>query len=114
LVVNGTVGLAGSNLLAALTYLPGSSLSDVYWIVVNDGVDAVTGNFAAFPEGSLVNLGSVNNVAYTAQISYVGNFEAGLIDGSGNDVVLYNIVPAPGAIALLGLGGLLAARRRRR
>lgn len=35
-------------------------------------------------------------------------------DGDYNDAVIeISVVPAPGAIALLGLGGLLAARRRR-
>jgi hypothetical protein len=40
-----------------------------------------------------------------------GTFEAGIGNGPGN--VTLGIVPAPSSLALLGLGGLLAARRRR-
>jgi uncharacterized protein (TIGR03382 family) len=32
---------------------------------------------------------------------------------SGSVTVIYNFIPAPGAVALFGLGGLAAARRRR-
>ncbi|MBY0260925.1 MAG: hypothetical protein K2Q20_01175, partial [Phycisphaerales bacterium] len=122
MVVNGTVTLAttgaGVSLNAALSYLPAASLSDIYWILLNDSTDAVVGTFAGAPEGSLVSIGSFAGVPYTAQISYTGNYDSlnptVLGIGTGNDVVLYNIVPAPGAAGLLGMAGLLAARRRRR
>ena len=122
MVVNGTVTLAstgaGVTLSAGLSYLPAPTLSDVYWILLNDGTDAIIGTFAGALEGAIVSLGSFNSVAYTAQISYVGNYDSlnptVLGIGTGNDVVLYNIVPAPGAAGLLGIAGLLAARRRRR
>jgi uncharacterized protein (TIGR03382 family) len=32
---------------------------------------------------------------------------------SGSVTVIYNFIPAPGAAALFGLGGIAAARRRR-
>lgn len=122
MVINGTVTLAstgaGVTLSAGLSYLPAPTLSDVYWILLNDGTDAIIGTFAGALEGAIVSLGSFNSVAYTAQISYVGNYDSlnptVLGIGTGNDVVLYNIVPAPGAAGLLGIAGLLAARRRRR
>lgn len=48
-----------------------------------------------------------NNTVYTV-------FATGLLaDGSLNAVATVDAVPAPGALALLGLGGLAAARRRR-
>ncbi len=34
-------------------------------------------------------------------------------DASANVMITYEFVPAPGAVALLGLGGLMAGRRRR-
>lgn len=122
MVVNGTVTLAttgaGVSLNAALSYLPAPTLSDIYWILVNDSADAIVGTFTGAPEGSLVSLGSFAGVPYTAQISYTGNYDSlnptVLGIGTGNDVVLYNIVPAPGTAGLLGMAGLLAARRRRR
>lgn len=112
LVVNGTVGLAGANLITTLGYAPANS--DLFWIIVNDLTDAVAGTFAGLTEGAIVALGDFGGDPYTAQISYIANFGTGLVDGTGNDVVLYNIIPAPGAAMLLGMGGLLAARRRRR
>ncbi len=33
--------------------------------------------------------------------------------GGGSASITYNVIPAPGAAALFGLGGLAAARRRR-
>ncbi|MAY74029.1 MAG: hypothetical protein CMJ31_04745 [Phycisphaerae bacterium] len=42
-----------------------------------------------------------------------GNIGANFFQLGDNDYVLVNSVPAPGALALLGLGGLTATRRRR-
>lgn len=122
MVVNGTVTLAttgaGVSLNAALAYLPAPTLADIYWVLLNDSTDAIVGNFAGATEGSIVSIGTFGGVPYTAQISYTGNYDSlnptVLGIGTGNDVVLYNIVPAPGAAGLLGMAGLLAARRRRR
>jgi autotransporter-associated beta strand protein len=106
-----TIG-AGVALSTSLGYTP--TLGDVYWIAVDSGTGSVTGTFAGLLEGDTVTLGTFAGDTWTAQISYAGNFDTGLIDGSGNDIVLYNVVPAPGAVGLLGMAGLLAARRRRR
>ncbi|MBX3386903.1 MAG: choice-of-anchor E domain-containing protein [Phycisphaeraceae bacterium] len=35
------------------------------------------------------------------------------LNGQGNVMVIYEFIPAPGAMMLLGLGGLVAVRRRR-
>ncbi len=67
---------------------------------------------------------------YTSKLNYVernfssGNFEGRIVevnlDGTGRNVLLDNVdvtalyaVPAPATLALVGLGGLAAARRRR-
>lgn len=111
LVVNGSVSLSGAILSAVMNYH--ASTSDVFWLVLNDGGDAVTGTFAGLAEGATVNLGVYGTEVFTAQISYTGNFATGMVDGSGNDIVLYNVVPAPGAAGLLMLAGCVGTRRRR-
>jgi MYXO-CTERM domain-containing protein len=69
--------------------------------IINIGTVRI-GEFDGLGEGSLVKrFGDVG-----LYLSYAG--------GDGNDVVLTAAsVPAPGAAALFGMGGLLAARRRR-
>jgi autotransporter-associated beta strand protein len=115
MVVGGTVSLnggtgAGATLAPSLGYFP--SFFDVFFVLTNDGTDAITGTFNGLPEGSTVSLGTWAGTPVTATISYLGNSDTGATFG-GNDVVLYNIVPAPGTAALIGLSGLLATRRRR-
>lgn len=41
------------------------------------------------------------------------SFAGSPVTASGNVMVIYDIIPAPASATLLGLGGLLAARRRR-
>ncbi len=109
--VTGTVTLGGSTLLLSSlpNYFSSFSNSDLLFIIKNDGTDAIVGAFDGLPtSGSTVAWDTV----WSAQISYVGNSATGAISG-GNDVVLYNIIPAPGAASLLAIGGLLAIRRRR-
>jgi hypothetical protein len=93
-----------------LNLLPGftAPIGTVFPLILNDGVDPVTGNFAGRLEGSTINIG---NNAFT--ITYVANLDAGAI---GNDVALTYTVPEPGAIAMLlgGFGVLLGAQRVRR
>jgi autotransporter-associated beta strand protein len=115
-----------ANLSLSLGYAPAAT--DVFWIITNSNkyqdnltADAThfrnitTGTFAGLPEGSVVELGTFGDNTYFGTISYKGDFDSNNpMAGTGNDVVIYNIVPAPGSIALLGIGGLLAARRKRR
>ncbi len=51
---------------------------------------------------------TVNNIGDASAIGEIGGFGLG-----GDWIIRANAVPAPGALALLGLGGLVAARRRR-
>ena len=75
LFVRGTVDVAGSNLRVSFgTFTP--ALGNEFVLIANDGSDAVIGEFAGLPEGSLVAIPGGTAVT----ISYVG--------GDGNDVVL--------------------------
>lgn len=107
--VTGTVSLGSATLdLDSLTnYFP--AITDLLFIIANDGADAVTGTFAGLSEGAVVTW----DTYWSANISYLGDTTTGTI-GNGNDVVLYNVVPAPGAGVLFGLAGVFASRRRRR
>jgi autotransporter-associated beta strand protein len=121
-------GSVQANLVTSLNYAP--STSDVFWLIVNTNnymaglspaiQNATTGAFAGMADGSTITLGTYGGVTYTGTISYHGDFDSNnwlapaTGPGAGNDVVIYNIVPAPGSIALLGIGGLLATRRKRR
>jgi hypothetical protein len=117
------LGIAGTttpaNLALSLGYAP--SASDVFWLINSTNTlgtaNTTTGAFAGLPQGATVTLGIFGGDTYTGTISYSGNFDTGAFFGSGagfNDVVIYNVVPAPGSIALLALGGMLAMRRKRR
>jgi autotransporter-associated beta strand protein len=116
-----------ANLQLSLGYAP--SATDVFWLITNSNkyqdnltADAThfknvtLGHFAGMTEGSVIPLGlPIGGVQYYGTISYKGDFDTNSPGaGTGNDVVIYNIVPAPGSMALLGIGGLLAARRKRR
>ncbi|MEZ6095771.1 MAG: autotransporter-associated beta strand repeat-containing protein [Pirellulaceae bacterium] len=110
-VVNGLVNITDSTLNLVAGYDP--LLSHNYFLLVNDGVDAITGTFAGLAEGSTVNF-DFNGNSYSRILTYTANFEGGSFTG-GNDIALFNAVPEPGHVVfgLLGLG-LLASRRRSR
>lgn len=74
LTVTGTVALAGTPALGlAGGYVPQGG--DVFTLIDNDGVDAITGTLAGLPEGATLTFNGV-----LLQISYLG--------GDGNDLVL--------------------------
>lgn len=121
LVVNGTVTNAGNINVAfdswAAPYVPYTGndadpyLNDTWFILSNDGTDA-TAAFANAAEGATISVGTVGGIAHTAQITYFADLATGSLTG-GNDVALYNLIPTPSATALIGLGTILAGRRRR-
>jgi fibronectin-binding autotransporter adhesin len=86
-----TLGAGVANLSLSLGFAPANGSK--FWLVNNTSVLAgsTTGNFAGLPEGAALTLGTFGGHTYTAQISYAGNFATGLADGSGNDIVLYNV-----------------------
>jgi autotransporter-associated beta strand protein len=103
--VSGSVSLAG--LLDVTTaYTPANN--SLFFILANDGADAITGTFSNAPvDGGIYSFGPQD-----FQISYFGNSAANTFTG-GNDVVLM-AVPEPDVVMLLGGFGLLALLRRRR
>ena len=112
--VTGTVSL----LNLSLTTLPnlvlniGGSLSvgDKFFVVVNDGVDPVTG---AFSSGATITSGN-----YVFLIDYVADSVSGNLAG-GNDILLeVTAVPEPGtwvaaALAAAVIGYWLSVNRKR-
>ena len=82
-MVTGTVNI---NSAATLTGVVTGNLvnGQKYFIVVNDGTDAVVGNFSGLTQGAL--FGTFGGIAL--KISYIGDSASGTITG-GNDIVLY-------------------------
>jgi autotransporter-associated beta strand protein len=117
--VTGTVSLTGTTTtpshstlsLSLGTYVP--SNGSLFFLVVNDGTDAVNGTFANLPtDGSTFSLGGQQ-----WQISYAANYTGNSLTNSfsgGNDIALM-AVPEPGvAMALIGGATMLLGLRRRR
>ena len=102
--VNGDA--SGANLLASLGYVP--TLGDALVLINNDDLDSVSGTFANLAQGSTIDLvSSADSQTYRFAIDYDG--------GTGNDVVLTNVVvPEPASVAALGVAGLALFSRRRR
>ncbi len=103
-VSTGSVDLAGANLniSTGIGFLP----NDLFFIIVNDGADIVTGTFGNIPAPGIPFV--VNGLNF--EISYDADSAAGTFHG-GNDVAL--LVPEPGSAALF-LGGLAMVASRRR
>lgn len=101
--VTGTVALAGT-LDLSLGYAPVENT--MFFIINNDGTDAVTGTFSGLADNDWFQDGS-----QWFKIGYSGDAGTNSFTG-GNDVVLM-AVPEPGA-TLLGSLGVLALLRRRR
>lgn len=107
LSVTGTVSLAGDAQITLFNgYTP--SIGDTFYIILNDGSDAISGTFSNDVGGFITSGG----------IQYKVNYQANG-DGGSNDVSLTvstaSVVPEPSAVAsLMGGLGLLANFRRRR
>jgi fibronectin-binding autotransporter adhesin len=103
--VTGSVTLGG-DLQIALGFTPAPL--DNFFLINNDGADAITGLLGGHAQGDQFSLGG-----YIWKISYVGDFGTNSFTG-GNDLVIQG-VPEPGTSVLLGLAlglGVFGMRRR--
>jgi autotransporter-associated beta strand protein len=82
LTVTGLVTLGDAMLVGEVGYAPASN--DTFFILVNEGTDAIVGTFEGVAQG-----GSVEIDGHTFSVSYEGDSATGALTG-GNDVVLYN------------------------
>jgi autotransporter-associated beta strand protein len=106
LVSTGAVTLDGGELVLTIGF-SGVLPTDRFFILTNDGTDAITGTFNGLPDKSLLTL---NGQGF--QISYNADVTSGSFTG-GNDVALFAI-PEPGTVGLLLVGTTLLIRRRQR
>lgn len=82
--------------------------------VVDPGIDNVTGNWKPFGAAGISALSAFDGM------DAAGNWSIFITDNAGGDTgtvetisLEFTAVPAPASLALLGLGGLAATRRRR-
>lgn len=104
-------GLSGIDFSNVQTAITAVGLVDNYNFVLGadgDQNDINLGSFGAdFLTGGLFTLSATSDDGVA---SWVGS---GPINGSPAPSISFTIVPAPAGVAVLGLGGLVAARRRR-
>ena len=105
----------GSTLTLSGSYLTTPSVTnDLFFILLNDGSDAISGTFSGLSEGSHVYAPNGQDfiISYRADIAATNAANFG--SAQGNDIALM-AVPEPGVTATLlgGLAMLLCKRRRR-
>jgi hypothetical protein len=101
--VTGGVSLNGATLQGSLLNGFTPAPNDLFFIILNDGTDPVSGQFA---EGNLV---FIDLQAFA--VSYEGDSTTNSVTG-GNDVVL-QLVPEPTTATITAIGALLLTARRR-
>jgi autotransporter-associated beta strand protein len=113
--VTGTVGIdpdLGSDLkLTLYSGLDNPEVGDIFYLISNDGSDAIAGEFTTL-NGTL-DLSGGSTFSWNSQdwqITYQANYDGSSFTG-GNDLAI-QVVPEPAALALLCLGAVGLLRRR--
>ncbi|MDP3849271.1 MAG: autotransporter-associated beta strand repeat-containing protein [Luteolibacter sp.] len=83
------------------------TLNDIFFLINNDGADAISGTFSGYAEGGTFTFDSQK-----FKITYLADYDTTSFTG-GNDLAL-QVIPEPAAAGLLGSLGMLALLRRRR
>ena len=103
---------ASSNLVLSLAngYTPGG-IGSTFTLVNNDSIDAISGTFATINGGAF---GGGNTFALTNDIGTY-NYALSYTGGTGNDLLMTQVVPEPATLALLAfsLTTVVVLRRRR-
>lgn len=114
----GSISLtSGANLELTLgSGLNPSAVGDTFWLVSNDGTDAVTGVFTQL-NGAFTNLNEGSTFLWNSQewqITYQADFLSSSFFG-GNDIAI-QVIPEPASGILFGLGAIaiLLVRKSRR
>jgi len=105
--VTGSVNLSGALTLDVTNAGTGYVLNSMIFLILNDAVDAVTGAFSNYAQGT--NVGNFGGFDWV--ISYEADSSNSSFTG-GNDVAL-RAIPEPSAVLLGGLGFVGLMRRRR-
>jgi autotransporter-associated beta strand protein len=106
--VTGSVTLAG--LLAVNTGLYNPNSGDLFFLIKNDGVDAINGRFSN-ADADDTTVVTLDGRAWL--ISYTANFENVIPTFTGGNDVALMAVPEPHAALIGGIGVLFLLRRRR-
>ena len=110
--LQGNISLTGARLEGSLLDGFTTAINDLFFVIINDGADAVNGTFFGLPQNALVTFNGPNG-SVDFRISYSGNSATNEFL-NGNDVVLRALtaIPEPGSTTILALGivGFLARR----
>lgn len=80
--------------------------NDIFFLILNDGSDAITGSFSGFAEGSTFTLGS-----QSFKVTYQADSGSSAFAG-GNDMAI-QAIPESSHVLIGSIGALLLLRRRR-